>query len=54
MWDLDFIDVEPLDPLIAEEITGDGLDAFTHLYRALLPFAGEDQENREVSSRSAS
>ncbi|KAK2517847.1 Ncapd3 [Columba livia] len=47
VWDLDFIDVEPLDPLIAEEITGDGLDAFTRLYRALSPFAGEDQENRE-------
>ncbi|NXU29070.1 CNDD3 protein, partial [Thalassarche chlororhynchos] len=47
VWDLDFTETEPLDPSVAEEIAGDGLDAFTRLYRALSPFAGEDRESRE-------
>ncbi|NXW28841.1 CNDD3 protein, partial [Phaetusa simplex] len=47
VWDLDFTEVEPLDARIAEEITEEGLDAFTWLYQALAPFAGEDHENRE-------
>ncbi|XP_051494287.1 condensin-2 complex subunit D3 isoform X2 [Apus apus] len=46
-WDLDFTEAEPLDPGIAEEITADGLDAFTGLYQALLPFAAENQETGE-------
>ncbi|NXN39636.1 CNDD3 protein, partial [Rhinoptilus africanus] len=47
VWDLDFTEAEPLDARIAEEITEEGLDAFTWLYQALSPFAGEDRENRE-------
>ncbi|NXD82346.1 CNDD3 protein, partial [Halcyon senegalensis] len=47
VWDLDFTEVDPLDAGIAEEVAGDGLDAFTGLYRALLPFAGEDGAGRE-------
>ncbi|NXT41467.1 CNDD3 protein, partial [Pelecanoides urinatrix] len=46
-WDQDFTETEPLDPGVAEEIAGDGLDAFSRLYRALSPFAGEDGESRE-------
>ncbi|NXC02411.1 CNDD3 protein, partial [Orthonyx spaldingii] len=47
VWDLDFTETEPLDPWIAEEITADGLDTFTRLYRALAPFAAGDQDSRE-------
>ncbi|XP_049657121.1 condensin-2 complex subunit D3 isoform X3 [Accipiter gentilis] len=46
-WELDFTEAEPLDSRLAEEITGDGLDAFTGLYRSLLPFAAEHRENGE-------
>ncbi|NXL43845.1 CNDD3 protein, partial [Podilymbus podiceps] len=47
VWELDFTEAEPLDSEAAEGIAGDGLDAFTWLYRALSPFAGEGGENRE-------
>ncbi|NWZ89118.1 CNDD3 protein, partial [Nesospiza acunhae] len=47
VWDLDFTETEPLDSWIAEEITADGLDAFTRLYSALAPFAAGDQESTE-------
>uniref|UniRef100_A0A663EJA2 Condensin-2 complex subunit D3 n=1 Tax=Aquila chrysaetos chrysaetos TaxID=223781 RepID=A0A663EJA2_AQUCH len=47
VWELDFTEAEPLDSRLAEEITGDGLDAFTGLYRSLLPFAAEHRENGE-------
>ncbi|NWI52053.1 CNDD3 protein, partial [Calyptomena viridis] len=47
VWDLDFTETEPLDSWIVEEITADGLDPFTCLYRALSPFAAGDPENRE-------
>ncbi|NWV03183.1 CNDD3 protein, partial [Ptilonorhynchus violaceus] len=47
VWDLDFTETEPLDPRVAKEITADGLDTFTCLYRALSPFAAEDQESKE-------
>ncbi|XP_041336492.1 condensin-2 complex subunit D3 [Pyrgilauda ruficollis] len=47
VWDLDFTETEPLDAWIAEEITADGLDTFTGLYRALAPFAAGDQGSRE-------
>ncbi|NXV88619.1 CNDD3 protein, partial [Calonectris borealis] len=46
-WDQDFTETEPLDPGVAEEIAGDGPNAFSRLYRALSPFAGEDGESRE-------
>ncbi|NXJ89999.1 CNDD3 protein, partial [Corythaixoides concolor] len=46
VWDLDFTETEPLDPRVAEEITGDGLGAFAGLYQALSPFAAEDPEHR--------
>ncbi|XP_063273815.1 condensin-2 complex subunit D3 isoform X2 [Prinia subflava] len=47
VWDLDFTETEPLDAWIAEEITADGLDAFTRLYRTLAPFAAGGQESTE-------
>uniref|UniRef100_A0A8U8AZE6 Condensin-2 complex subunit D3 n=1 Tax=Geospiza parvula TaxID=87175 RepID=A0A8U8AZE6_GEOPR len=47
VWNLDFTETEPLDPWIAEEITADGLDAFTRLYSALAPFAAGDPESTE-------
>ncbi|XP_053819311.1 condensin-2 complex subunit D3 isoform X3 [Vidua chalybeata] len=47
VWDMDFTETEPLDAWIAEEITADGLNAFTRLYSALAPFAAGDQESRE-------
>ncbi|NWY61556.1 CNDD3 protein, partial [Chionis minor] len=47
VWELDFMEVEALDPRIAQEIAGEGPDAFAWLYRALLPFAGEGHQERE-------
>ncbi|NXO68383.1 CNDD3 protein, partial [Phainopepla nitens] len=47
VWELDFTETEPLDAWIVEEITADGLSAFTRLYRALEPFAAGDQGSRE-------
>ncbi|XP_066059756.1 condensin-2 complex subunit D3 isoform X3 [Chamaea fasciata] len=47
VWDLDFTETEPLEPWIAEEITADGLNTFTRLYNALVPFAAEDEESTE-------
>uniref|UniRef100_A0A8B9Z3K1 Condensin-2 complex subunit D3 n=1 Tax=Buteo japonicus TaxID=224669 RepID=A0A8B9Z3K1_9AVES len=41
---MDFTEADPLDSRLAEEITGDGLDVFTGLYRSLLPFAAEHRE----------
>uniref|UniRef100_A0A8C9L3D9 Condensin-2 complex subunit D3 n=1 Tax=Pavo cristatus TaxID=9049 RepID=A0A8C9L3D9_PAVCR len=46
VWDLDFTETEPLDPRIEEEITADGLGAFTSLYQALTPFASGDDKSR--------
>ncbi|KAL1782413.1 condensin-2 complex subunit D3 isoform X1 [Sigmodon hispidus] len=42
VWDLDFTEVEPLDPIIVTEILESGIDAFTKLYESLLPFATEE------------
>ncbi|NXW02972.1 CNDD3 protein, partial [Fregetta grallaria] len=47
VWDQDFTETEPLDPSVAEEIAGDGLEAFSRLYRALSPFAGEGRGGGE-------
>ncbi|NWU77958.1 CNDD3 protein, partial [Onychorhynchus coronatus] len=47
VWDMDFMESEPLDSCIAEKITADGLDTFKSLYSALSPFAAEDPENTE-------
>ncbi|KAM6370654.1 condensin-2 complex subunit D3 [Pluvialis apricaria] len=47
VWDLDFTEAEPLDCRIAEEIAGEGLNAFTWLYQALLLFTGADRQSRE-------
>lgn len=46
VWDLDFTETEPLDPRIEEEITEDGLGAFSSLYQALTPFATGDDTSR--------
>lgn len=48
VWDLDFTETEPLDPRIEEEITEDGLGAFSSLYQALTPFATGDDTSRGV------
>lgn len=48
VWDLDFTETEPLDPRIEEEITEDGLGAFSSLYQALTPFATGDDKSRGV------
>lgn len=48
VWDLDFTETEPLDPRIEEEITEDGLGAFSSLYQALAPFATGDDKSRGV------
>ncbi|CAN2388105.1 complex subunit D3, partial [Pristimantis euphronides] len=45
VWELDFMDVEPLDPQVEAEIAENGLEVFNNLYESLLPFASEDQEN---------
>ncbi|NXN97097.1 CNDD3 protein, partial [Rhinopomastus cyanomelas] len=47
VWDLDFTETEPLDRTIAEGIAEEGLDAFTGLYRSLVPFAREQRDSRE-------
>ncbi|XP_064207133.1 condensin-2 complex subunit D3 isoform X1 [Anguilla rostrata] len=39
VWDFEFYEAEPLDPVIEEEIIGNGLDAFKAVYKGLLPFA---------------
>ncbi|KAJ8275937.1 hypothetical protein COCON_G00076890 [Conger conger] len=39
VWDFEFSEAEPLDPVIEEEIIGNGLDAFKTVYKRLLPFA---------------
>ncbi|XP_072211018.1 condensin-2 complex subunit D3 [Excalfactoria chinensis] len=46
VWDLDFTETEPLDPHIEEEITEDGLAAFTSMHRVLTPFATGDDKSR--------
>ncbi|KAM6238226.1 condensin-2 complex subunit D3 [Porphyrio hochstetteri] len=46
-WDLDFTEADPLEPRLAEEITEDGLGAFTRLYQVLSPFAAEAREGEE-------
>ena len=54
VWDLDFTETEPLDPRIEEEITEDGLGAFSSLYQALTPFATGDDTSRGVRCSSYS
>ncbi|XP_043850916.1 condensin-2 complex subunit D3 isoform X2 [Dromiciops gliroides] len=47
VWELDFMDTEPLDPNIEAQITEDGLYAFTELYESLLPFATQEHGTTE-------
>ncbi|XP_006892915.1 PREDICTED: condensin-2 complex subunit D3 [Elephantulus edwardii] len=47
VWELDFTEIESLDPNIEAEILENGLDAFTKLYESLFPFATEEQESTE-------
>uniref|UniRef100_A0A8D0HCF3 Condensin-2 complex subunit D3 n=1 Tax=Sphenodon punctatus TaxID=8508 RepID=A0A8D0HCF3_SPHPU len=42
VWELDFTETEPLDSRIEDEITEDGLNAFSQLYKNLSSFATED------------
>ncbi|XP_072467730.1 condensin-2 complex subunit D3 isoform X2 [Notamacropus eugenii] len=47
VWELDFMETEPLDPNIEAQITEDGLYAFTELYENLFPFANQDHGTTE-------
>ncbi|NWH72720.1 CNDD3 protein, partial [Piaya cayana] len=48
VWELDFTEVEPLDPRIAEAIAEDGTGAFARLHQTLRPFAEERLERLEA------
>jgi condensin-2 complex subunit D3 len=48
VWDLDFTEIEPLDPSIVGEILETGRDAFTKLYGSLFPFATDESGSLEV------
>ncbi|KAJ8267094.1 hypothetical protein GJAV_G00138310, partial [Gymnothorax javanicus] len=39
VWDFEFSEAEPLDPVIEEAIVRNGLDAFKAVYESLLPYA---------------
>ncbi|XP_074159851.1 condensin-2 complex subunit D3 isoform X2 [Sminthopsis crassicaudata] len=47
VWELDFMETEPLDPNIEAQITEDGLYAFTELYENLIPFATQEHGTTE-------
>lgn len=47
MWDFEFTDTDPLDPVIEEEIKEDP-DAFKTVYMQLLTFSNEDDDNTQV------
>ena len=47
VWDLDFTEIEPLDPSIVGEILETGRDAFTKLYGSLFPFATDESGSLE-------
>ncbi|XP_020824416.1 condensin-2 complex subunit D3 isoform X1 [Phascolarctos cinereus] len=47
VWELDFMETEPLDPNIEVQITEDGLYAFTELYENLFPFAAQERGTTE-------
>ncbi|XP_007495227.2 condensin-2 complex subunit D3 isoform X1 [Monodelphis domestica] len=47
IWELDFMETEPLDPIIEAQITEDGLYAFTELYESLFPFATPEHGTTE-------
>nr|XP_060643339.1 condensin-2 complex subunit D3 [Anolis sagrei ordinatus] len=42
IWELEFTETDPLDPRLESQITDDSLEAFSHLYDALSPFAEDD------------
>uniref|UniRef100_A0A803TER8 Non-SMC condensin II complex subunit D3 n=1 Tax=Anolis carolinensis TaxID=28377 RepID=A0A803TER8_ANOCA len=44
-WELEFTDTDPLDPRLENQITDDGLEAFSHLCATLSPFAADDGES---------
>uniref|UniRef100_A0A803T7G9 Condensin-2 complex subunit D3 n=1 Tax=Anolis carolinensis TaxID=28377 RepID=A0A803T7G9_ANOCA len=46
-WELEFTDTDPLDPRLENQITDDGLEAFSHLCATLSPFAADDGEATE-------
>ncbi|XP_077162706.1 condensin-2 complex subunit D3 isoform X2 [Paroedura picta] len=47
VWELDFTETEPLDSRQESWITEDGLEAFSQLYKALYPFAADEQGTTE-------
>lgn len=47
MWDFEFTDTDPLDPVIEEEIKEDP-DVFKRVYMQLLTFSNEDDDNTQV------
>lgn len=51
VWELDFTETEPLDPIIEAEILDTGLNAFTKLYESIFPFATEEHGSTEVKKK---
>jgi len=47
VWDFEFTDTDPLDPVIEEEIKEDP-DVFQTVYMQLLTFSNEDADNTQV------
>lgn len=47
VWDFEFTDTDPLDPVIEEEIKEDP-DVFKTVYMQLLTFSNEDDDNTQV------
>ncbi|XP_074072376.1 condensin-2 complex subunit D3 isoform X2 [Macrotis lagotis] len=47
VWELDFMETEPLDPNIEAQIIEDGLYAFTELYESVFPFATQEHGTTE-------
>ncbi|XP_069470215.1 condensin-2 complex subunit D3 [Ambystoma mexicanum] len=47
VWELDFTETEALDSRFQEQITENGVEAFTKLYKCLYPFATEDAGTTE-------
>ncbi len=47
MWDFEFTDTDPLDPVVEEEIKEDP-GVFKTIYMQLLHFSNEDDDNTQV------
>ncbi|XP_028666256.1 condensin-2 complex subunit D3 [Erpetoichthys calabaricus] len=47
IWELDFTETEPLDPLLEAQITEGGLEVFRNIYNGLLPFSTDNVASTE-------